>query len=191
MKCIFIGYSDEKKGYRLILDGKFIVNRDVIFDETESNILDEINHLLSHLEKKNTKGKGKFNKSKKAFWFEKHFVTLEDISLSKISFDLSDNEMKKESFDTKSSKVSSPTSDISDERRASFFENPLFNYNGDSNPQSPQHKKPKWVEQLLKDVHSDEMNKIGTRGSSRVEDNFSHASIEPTYFAEAIEHKEW
>jgi hypothetical protein len=64
MKCIFIGYSDENKGYRLLSDGKFIVSRDAIFYETESNNLDEINHLLSRLEKKNTKGKGKFNKSK-------------------------------------------------------------------------------------------------------------------------------
>jgi hypothetical protein len=84
MKCIFIGYSDEKKGYRLLSDGKFIVSRDVIFYETESNNLYEINHLLSRLEKKNTKGKGKFNKSKQAFWFEKDFVTPEDISLSKV-----------------------------------------------------------------------------------------------------------
>jgi hypothetical protein len=65
MKCIFIGYSDENKGYRLISDGKFIVSRDAIFYETESNNLDEINHLLSCLEKKNIEGKGKFNKSKK------------------------------------------------------------------------------------------------------------------------------
>jgi hypothetical protein len=69
MKCIFIGYSDEKKGYRLLSDGKFIVSIDVIFDETESNSLDEINHLLRCLEKKNTKGKGKFNKSKQVFWY--------------------------------------------------------------------------------------------------------------------------
>jgi hypothetical protein len=94
-------------------------------------------------------------------------VTLEDISLSKGSSDSSDNESTKDSSDTESSKVSSPTSDILDERRASIFENPLFNNNSDSDPQSPQHKKPKWVEQHLKDVHSDEMNKTGTRGSSR------------------------
>eukprot|EP00253_Pinus_taeda_P011197 PITA_11197 len=31
-----IGYSDEKKGYRLLTNGKFIVSRDVIFDETEN-----------------------------------------------------------------------------------------------------------------------------------------------------------
>jgi hypothetical protein len=61
MKCTFIGYSDEKKGYRLLSDGNFIVSRDVSFYETESNSLDEINHLLSRLEKKNTKGKGKLN----------------------------------------------------------------------------------------------------------------------------------
>jgi len=91
----------------------------------------------------------------------------------------------------KYSKESSPTLDISDERRASFFENPLFNNNGDSDPQSPQHKKPKWAEQLLKDVHSNEMNKTRTRGSSRAEANFAHASTEPTSFSEAVGHKEW
>jgi hypothetical protein len=31
MKCIFIGYSDEKKGYMVLLDGKFIIIRDVFF----------------------------------------------------------------------------------------------------------------------------------------------------------------
>jgi hypothetical protein len=67
--------------------------------------------------------------------------------------------MTKDSSDTKSSKESSPTSDTSNEIRASFFENPLFNNNGDSNPQSLEHKKPNWVEQLLKDFHSNEMNK--------------------------------
>ena len=100
MKCTFIGYSNENKGYRLLSDGKFIVTRDVIFDETKSNSLDETNHLLSHLEKKNTKGKVKLNKSKQAFWFEKDFVSLEDISPSKSSSDSSDNESKKDSFDT-------------------------------------------------------------------------------------------
>jgi hypothetical protein len=192
MKCIFIGYSDEKKGYRLLSDGKIIICRDANFDETESKNFDEINHLLSRLEKKNAKGKGKFNKSKKTFWFEKDFVSLEDISSSKISYDSSDNETTKDSSDIESSKESSPTSDTLDERRASFFENPLFNNNnGDLDPQSPQHKRPKWGEQLLKDVHLDEINKTGTRGSSRSKDNFSHASTEPTSFVEAVGHKEW
>jgi hypothetical protein len=47
MKCIFIGYSNEKKGYQLLSNGKFIVSRDVIFYETDSKNFDEINHLLS------------------------------------------------------------------------------------------------------------------------------------------------
>jgi hypothetical protein len=38
MKCTFIGYSDQNKGYRLLSDGKFIVIRDVIFYETESDL---------------------------------------------------------------------------------------------------------------------------------------------------------
>ena len=71
MKCTFIGYSDEKKGYRLLSDGKFIVIRDVIFDETESKIFDEINHILNRLEKKNTKGKGKLNNQMKHFGLKK------------------------------------------------------------------------------------------------------------------------
>ena len=75
IKCIFIGYFDQKKGYRLLSDGKFIVSRDVIFDETESAISDEINHLLSQLEKKNIKTKGKLkNKPVQSLWFEKDFV---------------------------------------------------------------------------------------------------------------------
>ena len=44
IKCVFIGYSDQKKGYRLLSDGKFIVSRDVIFDETKSENSDEINN---------------------------------------------------------------------------------------------------------------------------------------------------
>jgi hypothetical protein len=32
---------------------------------------------------------------------------------------------------------------------------------------------------------------IGTRGSSISEANFSHASIEPATFVEAVVHKEW
>jgi hypothetical protein len=125
MKCTFIGYFDEKKGYMLLSDGKFIVSRDVIFYETESNILDEINHLLSCIEKKNTKGKGKKKRSKKTFWFEKDSSSPKDISLSKISSNSYDNETTKDSSDTKSSKESSPTSDISDERRDSVFENTI------------------------------------------------------------------
>jgi hypothetical protein len=88
----------------LFSNGKFIVSRDVIFDETESNNLDEINHLLICLEKKKNKGKGKLKKEKKTFWFEKDFFSPEDISLSKSSYDSSNNETTKESSDTESSK---------------------------------------------------------------------------------------
>ena len=36
LKCTIIGYSDEKKGYQILSNEKFIVSRDVIFDENES-----------------------------------------------------------------------------------------------------------------------------------------------------------
>ena len=55
VKCMLIGYSNEKKGYRLLSDGKFIVSRDVIFDETESLSVEEVEKQLSHLEEKVTK----------------------------------------------------------------------------------------------------------------------------------------
>jgi hypothetical protein len=57
MKCMLLGYSDEKKGYRLLSNGKFIISRDVVFDETESQTVEELENLLSHLEKKVTQGK--------------------------------------------------------------------------------------------------------------------------------------
>jgi len=57
MKCMLLGYSNEKKGYRLISNGKFIISRDVVFHETESQTTEEIDHLLNHLENKVTQGK--------------------------------------------------------------------------------------------------------------------------------------
>jgi hypothetical protein len=57
MKCILIGYSDEKKGYKLLSNGKFIISRDVVFDETENQTTREIDNLLSHFEKKEAQEK--------------------------------------------------------------------------------------------------------------------------------------
>ena len=42
MKCTFIGYSDENKRYWFLSDGKFIVSRDVIFDESERKTYGEL-----------------------------------------------------------------------------------------------------------------------------------------------------
>ena len=55
VQCTLIGYSNEKKGYRLLSDGEFIVSRDVIFDETKSLSVEEVEKQLSHLEEKVTK----------------------------------------------------------------------------------------------------------------------------------------
>jgi hypothetical protein len=52
MKCILIGYLDEKKGYRFLSNEKFIISWDVVFDETESQTTREIANLLIHLENK-------------------------------------------------------------------------------------------------------------------------------------------
>jgi len=55
----------------LLSSGKFIISRDFIFDETESQNADEIDNLLSHLEKKLTKGKSIH--TEKPDWIERAF----------------------------------------------------------------------------------------------------------------------
>ena len=70
---MLIGYSDEKKGYRLLSDGKFIVSRDVIFDETKSLSVEEVEKQLSHLEEKVTKEQIRMqhlNKTRNEQWFD-------------------------------------------------------------------------------------------------------------------------
>jgi len=47
-----IGYFEEKKGYHILTNEKFIVSRDVIFDELESKSVEEIEILLQKLETK-------------------------------------------------------------------------------------------------------------------------------------------
>jgi hypothetical protein len=69
MKCMLIGYSDENKGYRLLSSGKFIISWDVVFDEIKNQIVEEIDNLLSHLEKKVTQDKTIHQR--KPNWIEK------------------------------------------------------------------------------------------------------------------------
>ena len=45
-----IWYFDEKKGHRLLSNGKFTISRDVIFDKNESKSVEEIDKLLQNLE---------------------------------------------------------------------------------------------------------------------------------------------
>ena len=78
-----IGYSDEKKGYRLLTNGKFIVSRDVIFDETESKSAEEIEILLHKLETKGSKRKGNMQSQPTSpNWYELDFPSSEDESSS-------------------------------------------------------------------------------------------------------------
>ena len=70
---MLIGYSDEKKGYRLLSDGKFIVSSDVIFDKTKSLSVEEVEKQLSHLEEKVTKEQIRMqhlNKTRNEQWFD-------------------------------------------------------------------------------------------------------------------------
>jgi hypothetical protein len=86
LKCTMIGYSDEKKGYQILSNGKFIVSRDVIFDETESKSADEIESLLQKLEAKGNQRKGKVQSSPNSLnWYELDFPSSEDVSSSPVT----------------------------------------------------------------------------------------------------------
>jgi hypothetical protein len=72
-----IGYSDEKKGYRIFSNGKFIVSRDVVFYETESKSAEEIESLLQKLETKGNHRKGKVQYQPNSHnWYELDFPSV-------------------------------------------------------------------------------------------------------------------
>ena len=78
-----IGYSDEKKGYRLLSNGKFIVSRDVIFDENESKSVEEVESLLQKLETKTDKRNGNLQSQPNSpSWYELEFPSSDDDSSS-------------------------------------------------------------------------------------------------------------
>jgi hypothetical protein len=196
LKCTMIGYSDEKKGYRLLSDRKFIVSRDVIFYETESKSADEIESLLQKLEAKENQRKGKVQSSPNSLnWYELDFPSSEDVSSSLVTsttFDSSSSSSESPSSDS-SSDNDSPPPNSSTDRRTSVYINPIYN-NGNSDPQTSEHQLPKWAVQLLKDVRPDEQNKTGTRGSHNNEGNFALVAndfTEPSTYKEAVKHKEW
>jgi hypothetical protein len=79
LKCTMIGYSDEKKGYRLLSNAKFIVSRDVVFDETKSKSAEEIESLLQKLETKGNQRKRKMQSQPNSpNWYELDFPSSED-----------------------------------------------------------------------------------------------------------------
>jgi hypothetical protein len=101
MKCILIGYSDEKKGYRLLSNGKFIISRDVVFDETKIQTTGEIDNLLSHLEKKVAQEKTIYQG--KPNWIEKDLAP--NMNVQELDNSSSDDES---SIQDRSTAVTSP-----------------------------------------------------------------------------------
>jgi hypothetical protein len=101
-----IGYSDEKKGYRLLSNGKIIVSRDVIFYETESKNAEEIESLLQKLEIKGNQRKGKMKSQPNSYnWYEINFPSSED--------DISSPFTSTTSSGSSNSSLDSPSSDSS------------------------------------------------------------------------------
>jgi hypothetical protein len=172
MKCILVGYSEQKKGYRLLSERKFIVSRDVVFYETESLSAEEIEKLLSQLEKKVTKEQQRLqhlNKSKDDQWFEMAWT--------------SDKQVEGEES-TNSSQVN-----LEDSTQVNIDNSSL---DGTLLPPQVAHKAPKWETQVLKEVRSDEKHKTGTRSQWNLgSHNFSLTATEPSTFVEAVEHDEW
>jgi hypothetical protein len=67
------------KGNRLLSNGKFIVRRDVVFYETESKSVEEIESLLQKLELKRNQRKGKMQSQPNSpNWYELDFPSSED-----------------------------------------------------------------------------------------------------------------
>ena len=78
-----IGYSDEKKGYLLLSNGKFIVSRDVIFYENESKSVEQVKSLLQKLETKSDKRNGNLQSQPNSqIWYELEFPSSENDSSS-------------------------------------------------------------------------------------------------------------
>ena len=191
-----IGYSDEKKGYRLLTNGKFIVSRDVIFDETESKSAEEIDDLLHKLETKGSKRNGKMKSQPTSpNWYELDFPSSKDESSSPSTSTTSSRSSSSSSASPSSSSSSdSDSPHSSPERRTSVYINPLYNEGYFTEAQTSEHQLPKWAVQLLKDVRPDEQNKTGTRRAHRSEGNFvliANDFTEPSTYKEAVKHKEW
>eukprot|EP00253_Pinus_taeda_P036422 PITA_36422 len=187
LKCTMIGYSNEKKGYRLLTNGKFIVSRDVIFDETESKSAEEIENLLHKLESKGSKRNDK-NQSQPTSpnWYELDFPSSEDESSTSTPSTRSSSSSSESPSSSSSSDSDSPHS--SPERCTSVYINPLYNDGDFTEAQTSEHQLPKWVVQLLKDVKPDEQNKTVTRRAHISEGNFSLIAndfTEPSTYKEA------
>jgi len=145
LKCTMIGYSDEKKGYRLLTNGKFIVSRDVIFYETESKSAEEIENLLHKLETKGSKRNGKMQSQPTSpNWYELDFPSSEDESSSPSTSTTSSGSSSSSSASPSSSSSSdSDSPHSSPERRTSVYINPLYNDGDFSESQTSEHQLPK------------------------------------------------
>ena len=96
----------------------------MIFDETESLNSDEINHLLSRLEKKNIKTKGKLkNKPVQSLWFKKDIVSTEILPSSNQEISQPSNGNENNSFD---SDTSSPKYSNSESSSVYIYQNQIF-----------------------------------------------------------------
>lgn len=191
-----IGYLDENKGYHLLTNGKLIVSRDVIFDETESKSVEEIENLLHKLETKGSKRKGNMQSQPTSQnWYELDFPSSEDESSSpSTSTKSSGSSSSSSASPSNSSSSDSDSPDSPPERRTSIYINPLYNDGDFSDSQTSEQQLPKWAVQLLKDVKPNEKNKTGTRQKHRSEETFSllaHDFTKPSTYKEAVKHKEW
>jgi len=122
-----IGYSDEKKGYHLLTNGKFIVSRDVIFYETKSKSAEEIENIIHKLETKGNKRKGKMqSQPTPPNWYELDFPSSKDESSSPSTSTTSCGSSSNSSASPNSSSSSdSDSPDSSPKRRTLVYINPL------------------------------------------------------------------
>ena len=151
-----IGYFDEKKGYRLFSNGKFIISRDVIFYENESKSAEEFESLIQKLETKSDKRNGKLQSQPKLQnWYELEFPSSENDSSTQSSSSVpsgSSNSSSNSPSINSSSDNDSPPREPAVDQQTSVYINPLYNDGDFSQSQTSEHQLPKWAVQLLKDV---------------------------------------
>ena len=122
---------DEKKGYRILSNGKFIVSRDVIFDENESKSAEEVESLLQKLETKSDKKNGNLQSQPNSQnWYELEFPSSENdsssLSSSPASSGSSGISSKSPSNNSSSHNDSLPTKYAVDQRTLVYI-NPIYN----------------------------------------------------------------
>jgi hypothetical protein len=207
-KCIFLGYSNTTKGYRLYdeTNKKFILSRDVIFLES-SKKEETVERQLDHVDR--------FTCVKTYHEFDDEIPYLEWGILilgQSLESPFEAPSSLHEEVPATSSEVKDRLDDVIKKIEKLRLDEDSTPSQSTEQPRPSQKRPPNWLTKTLESVHPDEVGKTGTKISSRQdggnEDNSISgdvddmvvsydcelnlsANLEPTSFEEATSHDEW